>query len=458
MTYYLAIDIGASSGRHILGQLTNGKLNMEEIYRFENGIDEHDGVCSWNLEKLFNHVVEGIAECQKNGKIPRTIAIDTWGVDYVLLDKNYNEILPCYSYRDKRTCGMPDKVFNIIPEQSLYESTGIQKAEYNTLYQLYCDKISGKLNRAADFLMMPEYLSYKLTGVKKHEYTICSTSNLLNAKNRAWDEDIIEAIGFRKGLFTEVAPPCTSVGYLQNEIAKRVGFNAEVVFCPSHDTASAVTALPIVEDGIFISSGTWSLVGAEILSPITTPTAMLNNLANEGGIDYRYRFLKNITGMWIFQSIKKELKGAYSYDDMMKLAMQSEYSHVIDITSPTLLKPDSMINAIKNLNGLEEMSLADVLNCVYHSLASSYAKAIAEIEHITENSYSTIYIVGGGSKDIYLNTLTAKYTGKRVSAGPTECTATGNLISQMMYLNKNINLQQARSIVIDTFKNDIKYF
>ncbi len=458
MTYYLAIDIGASSGRHILGQLTNGKLNMEEIYRFENGIDEHDGVCSWNLEKLFNHVVEGIAECQKIGKIPRTIAIDTWGVDYVLLDKNDNEILPCYSYRDKRTCGMPDKVFNIIPEQSLYESTGIQKAEYNTLYQLYSDKISGKLNRAADFLMMPEYLSYKLTGVKKHEYTICSTSNLLNAKNRAWDEDIIEAIGFRKSLFTEVAPPCTSVGYLQNEIAKRVGFNAEVVFCPSHDTASAVTALPIVEDGIFISSGTWSLVGAEILSPITTPTAMLSNLANEGGIDYRYRFLKNITGMWIFQSIKKELKGAYSYDDMMKLAMQSEYSHVIDVTSPILLKPDSMINAIKNLNGLEEMPLADVFNCVYHSLASSYAKAIAEIEHITENSYSTIYIVGGGSKDIYLNTLTAKYTGKRVSAGPTECTATGNLISQMMYLNKNINLQQARSIVIDTFKNDIKYF
>ena len=458
MTYFLAIDIGASSGRHILGQLTNGKLNMEEIYRFENGIDEHDGVCSWNLEKLFNHVVEGIAECQKIGKIPRTIAIDTWGVDYILLDKNDNEILPCYSYRDKRTCGMPDKVFNIIPEQSLYESTGIQKAEYNTLYQLYCDKISGKLNRAADFLMMPEYLSYKLTGVKKHEYTICSTSNLLNAKNRAWDEDIIEAIGFRKSLFTEVAPPCTSVGYLQNEIANRVGFNAEVVFCPSHDTASAVTALPIVEDGIFISSGTWSLVGAEILSPITTPTAMLNNLANEGGIDYRYRFLKNITGMWIFQSIKKELKGAYSYDDMMKLAMQSEYTHVIDVTSPILLKPDSMINAIKNLNGLEEMPLADVLNCVYHSLASSYAKAIAEIEHITENSYSTIYIVGGGSKDIYLNTLTAKYTGKRVSAGPTECTATGNLISQMMYLNKNINLQQARSIVIDTFKNDIKYF
>lgn len=458
MTYFLAIDIGASSGRHILGQLINGKLNMEEIYRFENGIDEHDGVCSWNLEKLFNHVVEGIAECKKIDKIPRTIAIDTWGVDYVLLDKNDNEILPCYSYRDKRTCGIPDKVFNIIPEQSLYESTGIQKAEYNTLYQLYCDKISGKLNQAADFLMMPEYLSYKLTGVKKHEYTICSTSNLLNAKNRAWDEDIIEAIGFRKSLFTEVAPPCTSVGYLQNEIANRVGFNTEVVFCPSHDTASAVTALPIVEDGIFISSGTWSLVGAEILSPITTPTAMLNNLANEGGIDYRYRFLKNITGMWIFQSIKKELKGAYSYDDMMKLAMQSEYSHVIDVTSPILLKPDSMINVIKNLNGLEEMPLSDVLNCVYHSLASSYAKAIAEIEHITDNSYSTIYIVGGGSKDIYLNTLTAKYTGKRVSAGPTECTATGNLISQMMYLNKNINLQQARSIVIDTFKNDIKYF
>lgn len=458
MTYFLAIDIGASSGRHIVGELINGTLHTEEVYRFENAIEESVDYTTWNLTKLFENVVNGIAACKKIGKIPTTIAIDTWGVDYVLLDGNDNEILPCISYRDKRTVNVPQKVFDHIPETTLYNKTGIQKADYNTLYQLYSDKVAGRLRHAKGFLMMPEYLSFKLTGVKKHEYTICSTTNILNAKNRTWDNDVIESLGFEKDMFTEVVPPCTLVGNLSKDIIDKVGFDSQVVFCPAHDTASAVAALPVIEDGIFISSGTWSLVGAEIMNPVTTTKAMECNLANEGGIDYRYRFLKNITGMWIFQSIKKEMGGKYSYDDMMNLAMNSSYTNIIDVTSPLLLKPQSMINTIIEMNGLKDMAFADVLNCVYHSLANIYAKTIKEIEDITDQTFSTVYIVGGGSKDQYLNSLTAKYTGKKVSAGPTECTATGNLISQIMYLDNGLKLKDARAIVINTFKDSIHYY
>ena len=458
MSYCLAIDIGASSGRHLLCELAHGKLQMEEVYRFENGMKEENGTLIWDIDSLLENVVEGIRRCRALGKIPSTVAIDTWGVDYVLLDADGKEILPCVAYRDSRTAGVPEEVFGIMSQEKLYEKTGIQKQNYNTIFQLYCDKKSGKLAHAADFLLMPEYLSYKLTGVKKHEYTICSTTGLLNAERKTWDLDIVDALGLDRALFGEICPPCTAVGNFSKEMREAIGFDCTVVLAPAHDTAAAVAACLVDEKSVFISSGTWSLVGTENLSPVTTPAAMRANLANEGGIDYRYRFLKNIMGMWLFQSIRKNLNKAYTYDEMMHMAEASGFTEQIDPTSEAFLAPDNMIEAIRTYLGKPELPLGDVLSSVYHSLAASYASTVKELEAIASKTIDTVCIVGGGCKDEYLNRLTAKYTGKRVSAGPVECTATGNILAQLMYLDPSLTLMQAREIVKSTYGDSIKYY
>ena len=458
MPYCLAIDIGASSGRHLLGEIKEGKIVCEEIYRFENAMEESDGSLIWNIDALFSEVLKGIARCRDIGKIPETVAIDTWGVDYVLLDKEGREILPCVAYRDSRTSGIPEEIFKIIPEKELYSRTGIQKQGFNTLYQMYCDKKSGKLDKAETFLLMPEYISYKLTGVVKHEYTISSTTNLINAENKTWDTEIIEKLGLKKSLFGEICPPSSLLGEFTDEVREKVGFNCKVVFCPSHDTAAAVAACPLDEDSVFISSGTWSLVGTENMSSVTTPEAMEAGLTNEGGIDYRYRFLKNIMGMWLFQSIRKNLGKKYTYDEMMNMAMKSDFAEKIDPTDDAFLAPENMIEAVRNYLGRPELPLADVLSCVYHSLAAIYDKTVKEIEKISGKNVGAINIVGGGCKDEYLNRLTKQYTGKKVTAGPVECTATGNLISQFIFLDNSITLDDARNIVRNTYSDSIKNY
>ena len=458
MPYCLAIDIGASSGRHLLGELKNGTLETTEVYRFENGMKEENGSLTWDISALTDHVITGIAKCREIGKIPTTVSIDTWGVDYVLLDGNDNEILPCYAYRDSRTAPMLDEVFSIIPEHTLYEKTGIQKQSYNTLYQLCADKKAGRLERARSFLLMPKYLSYKLTGIKAHEYTICSTTNLLNAASKNWDLDIIDALKLPRALFGEILPPTARVGSFTDEIRARVGFDATVVFCPAHDTAAAVAACPLSPGSAFISSGTWSLVGTELTTPITNTAAQRANLTNEGGIAYRYRFLKNIMGMWLFQSIRKNLNKKYTYDEMMHMAEDSTFTEQIDPTDAAFLAPSSMIDAVRTYLGHHELPLGDLLSSVYHSLAASYKKAVEEIEAISGQEIHTVTIVGGGCKDDYLNRLTAHYTGKRVSAGPVECTATGNILAQLMYLDPTLSPMAAREIVKSTYKDSIKYY
>lgn len=452
MSYCLAIDIGASSGRHILGEYKDGILNCTEIYRFENGYAEENGTLVWEIEKLVSSVIEGIAECKRKGFTPETIAIDTWGVDYVLFDKDGKEILPAVAYRDSRTATAPEEIYEILSSEELYSRTGIQKMNYNTIFQLWCDKKSGKMDKAERMLLIPEYLSYRLTGVMKNEYTNASTTNLLNAEKKDWDFEVIEKLGFKKSLFGELNLPGTYIGNFTDEIKEKVGFDAKVIFCPSHDTASAVAACPIDEKSIFISSGTWSLVGTENLYPVTTKEAMEANLSNEGGINYRFRFLKNIMGMWLFQNIRKNLDKKYTYDEMMYMAMESKFTEKIDPTDDVFLAPENMIEAIRTYLGKPELPIGDVLNSVYHSLAFSYDKTVKEIERISGKTVDTVSIVGGGCKDKYLNTLTKEYTGKRVTAGPVEGTAAGNLISQLMYLNPDIDLLDARKIIIDTFE------
>ena len=458
MPICLAIDIGASSGRHLLGELENGKLKTTEVYRFENGMKRENGSLTWDIEALTSHVINGIAACRALGKTPDTVSIDTWGVDYVLLDADGKEILPCYAYRDSRTEKMPEEVFKTVPEEVLYRHTGIQKQTYNTLYQLMADKLAGRLEKARSFLMMPEYLAYRLTGVMQHEYTIASTSNLLNAAAKDWDFEIIEALDLPRDLFASLAPPATAVGGFCKEVAARTGFNATVVLCPSHDTAAAVAACPIEKGAAYISSGTWSLVGTELSTPVTTEAARAANLTNEGGIAYRYRFLKNIMGMWLFQSIRRELDKKYTYDEMMYMAMTSDFREKIDPTSTAFLAPDSMLTAIRNALGRPDLPLGDVLASVYHSLADSYRKTVLELEAISGEPITGIAIVGGGCKDEYLNRLTATYTGKPVSAGPVECTATGNILAQLMYLDKTLTADGARDLVRATWQDSIQVY
>ena len=453
MTYHLAIDIGASSGRHILGYIDNGRLKLEEIHRFENYITNQNGTLVWDIEHLVSEVKKGIAKCKEIGKIPCTVAIDTWGVDYVLLDESKQEIMPAVSYRDSRTNRVINKVESIISAEELYLKTGIQKQNFNTIYQLYADKLSGRLEDAKHFLMIPAYLSYKLTGIIKNEYTNATTTGMVNADTKQWDYEIIDKLSLPKHLFGTLDTPCTVIGNFTKEMQDYAGFDSTVIFAPSHDTASAVCACPIDDNSVYISSGTWSLIGVESLNPIVNEKSMAANFANEGGIDYRFRFLKNYMGMWLFQNVKKNLNNKFSYDDMMRLAMQSKRFEMIDTNAPDFLAPENMINAIRSYLKNESMPIEVVINSVYHSLAQSYKNAIDEIEKLAGKTIDNIFIVGGGSKDTYLNELTAQYTGKKVVTGLSEATATGNLLSQIMY-DKKISLAQARDIVKNSF--DIK--
>ena len=451
MHYTLAVDIGASSGRHILGWLENGILKEEEVYRFENNIENKDGTLQWDIEHLVKEVKAGLAACNKTGKIPNTVAIDTWGVDYVLLDENKKEILPAVSYRDSRTNGIMEEVDQIIPRAELYKRTGIQPINFNTIYQLYCDKKSGKLDKAAHFLMIPEYISFKLTGVLKNEYTNATTGAIINAVTRERDCELLSLLGIRTDIFEELSLPTAVVGNLSDEVKAEIGFDTTVILCASHDTASAVAACPVGDNGVYISSGTWSLIGTENMTPVLSEDAMNGGFTNEGGVNYRYRFLENIMGMWLFQNIRRNLDKKYSYDEMMNMAMESDFKELINPNASCFTAPENMVEAIREYLGKPELPIGDVLSSVYHSLANSYNEAVKTIESVSGKQIDLINIIGGGSKDSYLNKLTKEYTGKRVLAGPTEATATGNLIAQLMYADKDFTLEKARETVKKSF-------
>lgn len=450
MRYFLAVDIGASSGRHILGHIEDGRLVTEEIYRFENRIAECDGALTWDIERLVAEVKRGIAVCSELGKLPETVAIDTWGVDYVLLDGKGSPILPVMCYRDPRGERGVELVSGAISAEELYARTGIQKQSFNTVYQLSCDVSSGKLEGAEHFLMIPEYISYALTGVMKNEYTNATTTGLVNAESREWDGEILKRLGIPERIFRPLSMPGELVGEFTPEVAKEVGYSTRVLLCPSHDTASAVAAIPVDEGGVYISSGTWSLIGRERTVPTLSDAARLANLTNEGGIEYRYRLLKNIMGMWLLQSVRRETGNAYTYDEMMKMAENSSYKRLIDPKDSAFLHPASMIGAVRESLGESELPLPDVLSSIYHSLANSYREAVIELEAVTGESVSSISIVGGGSRDTYLNRLTREYTGKPVRYGLTEATAAGNLISQLMSAY-GITLTEARELIKNSF-------
>ncbi|MBR4910065.1 MAG: rhamnulokinase [Clostridia bacterium] len=451
--YYLAVDIGASSGRHILGSINGGRLELLEVYRFENGMKNINGSLCWDIDQLTKNVIAGIKKCGELGKIPETVAIDTWGVDYVLLGKDKKPIEPVYAYRDARTAGVPEQVFGIISKKELFARNGIQSINFNTVYQLYADKLSGRMDAAEHFLMIPDYLSFKLTGIMANEYTNATTGALVSTDTKNWDYELIDLLGYKKELFLPLSKPATLLGDFSPEIEKEIGFNAKVVHAASHDTAAAVAACPIDDKSVYISSGTWSLIGAENKTPSLNFAVSEAGFTNEGGVEYRYRFLENIMGMWLFQNIRKNLGKKYTYDEMMDMARQSKYEKLIDPNDASFTAPENMIEAIREYLGDKGLPAGDVLKSVYLSLANSYNTAVKTIERFSNKKIENIFIVGGGSKDGYLNELTARITGKRVVIGLDEATATGNILTQIMYC-KGTDLEAARQIVKNSF--DIK--
>lgn len=454
--YFLAIDIGASSGRHILSHIEDGKLKLEEVYRFENGMDEKDGHLVWDYRKLFKNIVDGLKECKKIGKIPVSVGIDTWGVDYALLDENDEVIGDVYAYRDSRTEEPIKKVHSIVPFEKLYERTGSQFQIYNTIYQLYTDKLSGKLDKAERFLMMPDFFAFLLTGVKKNEFTNASTTGLLSAKTREWDMETVKDLGLPEKLFKELAQPATLVGKVKPEIAAEIGYETNIVLTATHDTASAVMAVPETGHPLYISSGTWSLLGIESPVAISTKEALEANFTNEGGYNKSTRFLKNIMGLWMIQNVRREHEKKYSWGDYVVMSKAVKgFDSIVDVNDQRFLAPESMIAAIqeycRETNQKVPETPGEIALCVYDSLTVCYAKAVKTIESITGYKFETIHIVGGGSMNGYLNELTAKRTGLKVMAGPVEATAIGNIIAQLLYDGAVKTIDEAKELVKISF-------
>ena len=461
--YYLAIDIGASSGRHMLAGMKDGKMQLEEVYRFPNGMDNKNGTLCWDVERLFTEIKNGLKKCKEIGKIPVSMGIDTWGVDYVLLDKDDNILGDTVGYRDSRTEGMDEKVYEVIPQDDLYARTGIQKQIFNTIYQLMAVKESHPeyLEQADTILMIPDYFNFLLTGVKKNEYTEATTGQLISPKTNDWDYELIDMLGYNSGMFLPVSMPGTVVGGFTEEVQKEVGFNCTVVLPATHDTGSAVLAVPTNDDdAVYISSGTWSLMGIERKEADCSMESMKANFTNEGGYDHRFRYLKNIMGLWMIQSVKKEFTEDLSFAQICEMASKETISSIVDCNDDCFLAPKSMIEAVqkfcRDTNQQVPETVGEISSVIYNSLAKCYGDTVEEIEAITGKKYSTIYVVGGGSNAGYLNELTAKYTGRKVSAGPSEATAIGNVIVQMLHDGVFASLPEARTCVKESF--DVKIY
>ena len=475
MKYYLAIDIGASSGRHILGHVDNGKIILEEMYRFDNLQVHKNGHDCWDMENLWNGIIGGLKACGAAGKIPATIGIDTWGVDYVLLDEEDEVHGDAVAYRDSRNEGMDQEVSKYISPEDLYARTGIQKQPFNTIYQLMAQKLEHpeQIANADRLLMVPEYLNYLLTGVKKSEYTIASTGSLLDAHKKDWDRELIEMLGLPVDIFGQLYMPGTVVGDLLPAIEQEVGFNASVILVAAHDTGSAFLAVPAKDDNaVYLSSGTWSLLGVENEVAITNEESRLANFTNEGGAWYRYRYLSNIMGLWMIQSVRRELNGVsyvagkdnrtatgkkWSFPDLIAEAEKEEgFAAVVDVNASCFLAPQSMIQAIKDecvrTGQPVPETVGQIMQCVYTSLSLCYRDAIRALEGLTGKYYTSINIVGGGCQDGYLNRRTAQATGLTVYAGPVEGTAIGNLLVQMIEAKEFENLQAARNAIRESFE------
>ena len=457
--YYAAVDMGASSGRLMVGWTENGKMQLEEIHRFENGmVKKYDELC-WEFDRIFREIVTGLKKCKELGKIPVSLGVDTWGVDFVLLDKDGGVLGNTVGYRDHRTDGMDEEVYKIISQNDLYARTGIQKAIYNTIYQLMAvkKKYPQYMEQADSLLFVPDYFHYLLCGKKVNEYTEATTSQLINAQTNDWDYELMDMLGYKKAMFNELVMPGTSLGNLRPELAEEIGYDLEIVVPCTHDTGSAVLAVPANDDDfVYISSGTWSLMGVEMARPDCSQQSCDLNFTNEGGYNHRFRHLKNIMGLWMIQSVRHEYGDKYGFAEICEMAEEAkDFPSRVDANDNCFLSPDNMTQAVKDYckNSGQQVpeTLGEIATVIYTSLAECYARTVKELEETTGRTYSRIHVVGGGSNAGYLNELTAKATGKEVHAGPGEATAIGNITAQMLKAKEFASVEAARDVIHESF-------
>ena len=461
--YFLAFDLGASSGRAILGTLVNDILELTEIHRFANQMQLINGHYFWNIFSLFNELKTGLKKCVKEyGIQPESIGVDTWGVDFVHLNKEGLIISLPFAYRDSRTNTSMDDLFHIIPQEEVYAQTGIQFMQFNSLFQLFSMvKDHSSLMEITDsILFMPDALNYLFSGVKKSEFSIASTSQMIVPGTCDWNYELVEKAGIPKHIFQEIILPGTILGNITKEVAGETGSKSvPVIAVAGHDTASAIVSVPCsLNNFAYISSGTWSLMGIESRKPHISEQTRQLNFTNEGGVDGTTRFLKNIMGMWLIQEVQRiwEEEGMkYTWTAMVELARRSEpFQFLINPDDPMFLNPRDMTQAIRDFcyqtaQGTPQ-NHGEVIRCIYDSLALKYRYTLEQIRDVSDQPIEVLHIIGGGANNHFLNQLTADATGLNVVAGPTEATAIGNIMIQAKALGYVGSLTEIRQIVANS--------
>ncbi len=457
----LAFDFGASSGRAIIGEFDGVKIELTEVHRFSNDPVLVNGTLYWDVLRLFHEIKQGIVKANLAGGF-ESIGIDTWGVDFGLLDREGRLLENPVNYRDSRTDGMVEKLAEMIPLDELYGMTGIQIMQINTLFQLFSLARNRKdlLERTDRMLFIPDLFNYFLTGVKATEYTIASTSQLLGA-DRSWCNELFKKLSIPTNMLTEIVKPGTQLGQLSDAIVSELGVPAaKVIASASHDTASAVVSVPSLEDDfVFISCGTWSLMGTELKQPIMDQKSKEFNITNEGGYDYTTRYLKNIMGLWLIQETRRQLGRMgqeYSYAQLEQEALKvKSFQSFIDPDAPEFLKPGHIIDNIKAFCSKSGQrvpeTVGEIMRCIYESLAMKYRYVFEFLKESAGKDYAQINVVGGGTKDGFLCQLCANACNTKVVAGPIEATAMGNIAVQLMSLGYVENLKAARKVIIQSF-------
>jgi len=458
MAYFIAIDLGATSGRTILGCITDNSVSMEEINRFPNGPVQKGEYLHWDFKSLYEHIIEGLTIVGKRGVKVDSIGVDTWGVDIAFVGKDGQLLDEPIAYRDPYTAGMPEKFFkDEMPVSELYARTGIQIMNLNTVFQLYALHCSDSslLRNAAKVLFVPDAITYKLTGNMVTEYTIASTSGMLDPVSKQFDAKILAAVGLDNTKFAPIVMPGTQVGVLSAELAEKTGLGAvPVIAVAEHDTGSAVAAVPARDANFaYLSSGTWSLMGVELNDPIMTERARELNITNEGGVNGTVRFLKNITGMWILEQCLKQWKTegySYTYPELVKMAEETAPSAAhFNPDDPSFAMPDSMPAAIKAY--FEErgekapVTHSEYVRCIFESLAARYAEVMKMFLEVAPVKIEKLHIIGGGCRNELLNSFTSKALGIPVVAGPVEATAIGNFMIQAMAAGIVSSLEEIRA-------------
>lgn len=455
---YIAVDIGASSGRLMLSEKSPfNKISLEEVHRFKNGFTDSDGTDYWDADHLIEEILIGLEKVKRRGIEKCYVGIDTWGVDYCLLDEQGQAISQPISYRDDRTKQALEEFDQHCSLQMLYQKTGIQLQPFNTVFQLFKENRE-KLAHAKQLVLMPDYLGYVLTGQAVLEKTNASTMQLMNVQTRQLDEDVLKAINVSKELFPNLVEPGTILGMIRKEKFPTYDLpEATFITIASHDTASAVVGTPGKGDNwAYISSGTWSLMGVELNEGIVTSEAFKENFTNEWGVQGTIRFLKNIMGMWLIQEVSRMLDYQYSYPELAELASQEEaFVTLIDVNDPRFMNPKNMITAIQGycqeMNQKIPETPGELARCIYDSLALCYAMELEKLEKITGRTITQLHIVGGGSNNDFLNQLTADACGIPVLAGPGEATAIGNIIVQMVATKGFGTLMEGREGIKKSF-------